>query len=205
VISWVVVATGEEDHDLLAANLLPSLSPLPDGDEFVVIERAESITSAYAEGQARATQPIRCYVHTDVQVRDLSRLRAELAEATQGHGMVGVVGSRDVRMPWWEGDRLGSVVDTRMGLLDFGPGGECAIVDGLVLATRQHVDWDTGAPGWHGYDHDACAQMLDRDLWNFALTNGHELVVHNTTGPTDTARLRGWDEARARFRERWLT
>ena len=202
MISWVVASHRE---DVLQDVLLASLGDLPDDDELVVIRDAPSMTLAYTEGQAKAANPVRCYVHHDVRVLDLPRLRAELTAATVGHGMVGVVGSRDALMPWWDGDRLGSVVDTRMGLLDFGRGGQCAMLDGLLLATREHVDWDVDAPGWHGYDHDACAQMLERDLWNRCLTGGHLLVEHVNESPSDTSLLAGWDEAVARFRSRWLT
>jgi len=198
VISWVVTS---HRRDILEANLLATLT-IDDGDELVLIEGAKSITLAYAEGQTKATQPIRCYIHHDVQILDLPRLRHELIESSEGVGIVGVVGSRDLRMPWWGGNKLGSVVDTRMGLLDFGPGGECAVLDGLLLATRQAVDWDIDAPGWHGYDHDACAQMLARDLPNWCLTGAGEYLVHNAEPTKD--RSSGWDDAAARFRERWL-
>lgn len=196
MISWIVAT---DDDETLNANLLSTLKA-DDGDELIVIRDAPSITLAYAAGQARATQPVRCYVHHDVQIHDLPRLRAELVEHTEGRGMVGVVGSLDSVMPWWEGRRLGSVVDIRMGLLDFGPGGECAMLDGLLLATRQRVEWDVEAPGWHGYDQDSCSQMLALGLANWCLT-GASYVEHHARLGKD--RNDGYAEALQRWRKRW--
>lgn len=196
MISWIVASN---DEATLKAHLLSTLKA-DGGDELVVIRDAPSITMAYAAGQARASQPVRCYIHHDVEIRDLPRLRGELIEHTVGRGIVGVVGSTDAVMPWWNGNRLGSVVDTRMGLLDFGPGGECAMLDGLLLATRQRVDWDVDAPGWHGYDQDACSQMLARGLRNYCLT-GASYVEHHARAGKD--RSDGYDEAVERWRKRW--
>lgn len=208
MISWIVASHRE---DVLRANLLATLR-LYDGDELIVERDAASITRAYAAGQAKATQPVRVYVHHDVRVLDLAALRLGLIlrtdQVTLGTGapvgMVGLIGSRDAVMPWWDGDTLGSVVDARMGVIGAGrQGGACAMLDGLLLATRQTVEWDVEAPGWHGYDHDACAQQLAAGRTNWALSNGHTLVEHNTGGPTDVNRLAGWNEAVARFAERW--
>jgi glycosyl transferase family 2 len=173
-------------------------------DEVVVVENPESIAKAYNEGQARATQPIRCYIHSDVQILDPVRLRAELlAHCRADVGLVGVIGSRTPTLPWWDGDTCGSVVDGRMGLLDFGSGGECAVLDGLLLATAQTVVWDETYPGFHLYDHDMCRQTSGKGLPNVCLNRGHELVLHNTTGGFDVHALTGWDEGVARFNEKW--
>lgn len=201
MISWIVAS---HDPHVLQTNLLSTL-PIDDGDELVVVRDAPSITVAYADGQQNATRPIRCYVHHDVRVLNLTRLREELITACAAAvvGMVGVVGCRDVRMPWWEGSSLGSVVDGRSGVVDFGGGGECSMLDGVLLATSQHVDWDTDWPGWHGYDHDACRQMIARGLTNWCLSGGRELVHHNTTGAARICDLVGWDEALTRYRDKW--
>jgi hypothetical protein len=199
VISWIVASN---QPDVLEANLLASL-PDQDGDEVIIVPDPESITEAYAYGQGKASRPIRVYVHSDVQILDPAKLRRALRTACHEAGMVGVIGSRTAVMPWWEGDKLGSVVDARLGLLDFGPGGPCAVVDGLLLATVHHVDWDLDWPGFHGYDQDSCQQMLGRGLRNWCLTGGHNLVRHNTTGSTDTSQLTGWSEAVQRFRAKW--
>jgi hypothetical protein len=198
MISWIVAT---HDRTILEANLLPGL---PADDELVLVEDAPSIAAAYNEGQSRATHQLRCYVHHDVAILDAARLRERLAAACAPEvGMVGVIGSREPVWPWWNGSTLGSVFDTRLGLLDFGAGGPCAYLDGLLLATAQTVEWDETYAGWHGYDHDACAQMLARGLPNFCLSAGHRLVRHNTDGPTNVHAIDGWAEAEARYREKW--
>lgn len=200
MISWIIAS---HKPDVLEANLLASLPP-NDDDEVIIVPDPESITKAYASGQERATRPIRVYVHSDVELLDPARLRADLTAAcTDQVGIVGLVGSVEVRMPWWDGHCLGSVVDGRMGELHFGPGGDCSMLDGLLLATTQHVGWDTSWPGWHGYDHDACTQMLRRGLVNRCLTGGHEMVRHNTTGTSTMAHLTGWDDAVRRYKDKW--
>jgi hypothetical protein len=173
-------------------------------DQLVVIEGAPSIAAAYNRGQAQAEHRVRCYVHHDVQILDLPRLRAALLEATTPKvGLVGVTGSRTGAFPWWKGEPCGGVVDARHGPVVFDQGGRCAILDGLLLATAQHVDWDETIPGWHCYDHDACMQMLSRGLTNWCIPNGAELVLHNTTGPASVERTEPWETAAARFREKW--
>lgn len=199
MISWIVAS---HQHQILADNLLATLA-LTAEDQLVVIRDAPSITVAYAQGQTEATHPIRCYIHHDVRILDPQKLRQQLIEATQDTGIVGVIGSKTQQMPWWGGDLCGSVCDARLGLLDFGPGGECAVLDGLLLATRQHVEWDLDWPGWHGYDHDACAQMRHRGLPNWCLTGGQHLVLHNAGSPTSTASLAGWNEASSRYHAKW--
>lgn len=203
MISWIVASHRPE---VLAANLLPTLAqPAQEhGDQLVVVEDAPSMAVAYTRGQARARNPIRCYVHHDVQILDPEQLRADLIEAcTPQAGMVGVIGSRLQVVPWWEDGTCGSVVDGRMGRLDFGPGGKCCYLDGLLLATAQDLAWDEEYEGWHLYDHDICQQQLAAGRPNWCLTGGAQLVRHNTTGPADTGRLDGWDEAVARFRRKW--
>lgn len=200
MISWIVATNNPA---VLEANLLATL-PANDGDEVILVQDPESITKAYAYGQDQATRPIRVYVHSDVQLLNAEKLRSELLlSAHVGVGMVGLIGSREVRMPWWDGHCLGSVVDARMGELNFGGGGECSVLDGLLLATAQAVEWDTDWPGFHGYDHDSCMQMLKRGLPNWCLTGGHELVLHNTSSTSNTGKLAGWDDAVRRFKGKW--
>lgn len=201
MISWIVAT---HNRAILDANLLATLE-LADGDELVVIEDAPSIAVAYNRGQARATQPVRCYVHHDVQILDLPKLRAELLEHCPGSGVVGVIGSRNPVVPWWDGDTLGSVVDARLGRLDFGAGGPCAYLDGLLLATSHSLEWDESYPGWHLYDHDICRQALDAGHTNWCLEGGAELVRHNTSGTSRMRELVGWDTGLARFIEKYPT
>lgn len=200
MISYIV-ASGEPD--VLAANLGATLQ-LVGRDELIVIDDPSSIAIAYNEGQSKASNTVCCYVHSDVQVNEPVALRrAILTAAIPDVGMVGLVGSRTRSVPWWDGDKLGSVVDARMGTLDFGPGGRCAYLDGLLLATSQHVQWDESFPGFHLYDHDICRQMLARGLDNHCLDAGSRMVTHNTRNPADVRQLDGWDIGVARFRKKW--
>lgn len=202
MISWIVAS---HRPDVLAGNLAATLR-LETGDELVVVEDPPSIAVAYNQGQAKAVNSLRVYVHSDVRILDAQTLRRRLLDCASGNvGMVGLVGSRTPALPWWSGDGCGSVLDGRLGAIDFGAGGPCAYLDGLLLATRQQVDWDESYPGFHWYDHDACQQMLSRGLRNRCLTGGTRLVLHNTGNSTDTSRLDGWDEGMARFRQKWST
>ncbi len=203
MISWIVASN---DRLILAENLLAGLEPLPDGDELVIVEDAPSIAVAYNEGGRRATQPIRCYVHHDVQILDLQVLRAGLIRHCGADvGMVGVVGSRNTTLPWWDGDLCGGVDDARPGIgpLDFGPGGPVAYLDGLLLASAQPLQWDETYPGWHLYDYDMCRQMSARGLANWCLDGGRHLVRHNTRSAKNVGRLQHWDTNLAAFRRKW--
>lgn len=207
MISWVVASHIPE---ILNNNLLATLT-IHDGDELILIENASSITMAYAEGQHRAhlpelrRNPVVCYIHSDVRILDLPTLRERLIEDTKGTGIVGVTGSRTMVLPWWNGDLLGSVMDSRLGILDFGPGGDCDVVDGLLMATRRIVPWDIAWPGWHGYDYDACTALLRRGMRNWCVSNGHLLVQHNSDSPLSLHYIHEWPEAEKRYREKWLT
>lgn len=199
MISWIAAW---HDQRILDDNLGATLK-LIDNDELILIEGAESITLAYAEGQAKATQPVKCYIHSDVQILDLVRLRMLLIHNTAGdRGIVGVIGSRTHALPWWNGTLIGSVIDSRLGTLDYGFGGPCTILDGMLLATRRYVSWDISWPGWHGYDHDACAQMRALGQENFCLSEGATMIRHNADLPVGP--VAGWPEAEARYREKWL-
>lgn len=201
MISWIVAT---HDRCVLEANLAATLPIVwAAGDELVVVEGAPSIAAAYNKGQAQAGQPVRVYVHHDVQILQ-PELRDRLIErCTADVGIVGVVGSRDRAVPWWDGDRLGSVVDARLGRLDFGRGGPAATLDGLLLATVHSLEWDETYPGWHLYDHDMCRQQLVAGRTNWCLDGGAELVRHNTTGTRNMAELNGWDAGVTRYREKW--
>lgn len=200
MISWIVAT---HDATVLEANLLATLQP-GQGDEVVVVENAPSIAQAYTDGQARATQPVRCYVHHDVQILDNARLRSGLrTRVGDDVGLVGLIGSADPVVPWWDGQTLGSVVDARMGVLDFGLGGACSFLDGLLLATVHHIAWDLSFPGWHLYDHDVCMQQLAAGRPNWVLTGGKDMVRHNTAGPASVAQLQGWGAGVDRFNKKW--
>lgn len=200
MISWIVAS---HDPTVLRTVLGPSLL-LVDEDELIVVPDARSIAEAYNGAQSLALNPIRAYVHHDVRVLDYPRLREQLLTWCQpAFGLVGVNGSWCRAVPWWYGSHCGSVLDGRGGRLGTGKGGQCAYLDGLLLATCHDVVWDEAYRGWHLYDHDMSEQMLRRGFMNWCLDNGHELVSHETAGSWDTGEIPGFDEAMARFREKW--
>jgi hypothetical protein len=200
VISYIVAT---HNREILDANLGATLQ-LQGADELVVVEDAPSIAVAYNEGQAKATQPIRCYIHHDIQILKPQALRTQLLQwCVAPIGIVGVVGSRNRAVPWWEGAALGSVIDSRVGVQQFARGGEAAYLDGILLASPYELTWDEQYPGWHWYDHDISEQSLQAGRVNWCLSDGHELVRHNNRGSFDTTALPDWDTGRSIFIEKW--
>lgn len=200
MISWIVAS---HDPSILEKNLLSTLD-IVDDDEVQIVWNADSIAAAYNEGQSRSTRPVRAYIHHDVRVLDYPRLREQLLTWCQPFaGLVGVIGCWSKALPWWSGAHCGSVLDGQRGRLGPGKGGQCAYLDGLLLATCQDVAWDETYPGWHLYDHDMCEQMLHKGLVNWCLSDGHELVSHETTGGQVPDEIPGWNDGLARFREKW--
>lgn len=229
MITWI---TASHDQGVLMANLqgsLPLMAPVEregwadpldpdveihrlgagaDGDRLVIVRGAPSIAVAYNEGQRWAGDGhVRAFVHHDVQITNLPALRALLAQhCLPNVGLVGVVGSGlPVVVPWWDSPgKIGSVIDARMGRIGPGGAGQCAVLDGLLLATgRDDVVWDTRYPGWHMYDHDQCMVQLDQGRANYCLPEGHTYIRHNTTNSSDVGQLEGWDESVRLFAEKW--
>lgn len=201
MISWIVAT---HHRPTLESILLPSLAEMPAEDELIVIENAESITKAYNEGQLRATNPVMTFVHHDVVVLEFATLRQALIQSTTNNGeLVGVIGSRAPVIPWWNGDLLGSVQDSRLGILDYGAGGECAVVDGLLLASRGLLPWDTDLPGWHGYDHDVANEIRKWGGTVWCLTGGWQLVRHVSDSPFRLEDIDGWATGAAWLQQKW--
>lgn len=202
MISWIAAW---HDQALLERELLSTLDLTGTNDQLVLVEGAPSIAVAYADGQQQARHSIKCYIHSDVRILDFPRFRAELLAAVNDDiGIVGVIGSRSMILPWWNGDPLGSVNDNRLGTINFGPGGPCAVVDGIVLATVHTIDWDVTWPGWHGYEYDACTQMQRAGKQNRCLTNGSAMVAHNNDSPIDLNSISGWHDAVVHYTKKWL-
>lgn len=202
MISWIIATN---DPAVLEANIRRTVydSAQAYGDTVTVIHDAPSITDAYSRGQNLASHSIKCYIHHDVKILDLELLRSEIIEGVERGGMVGVVGSKSMVLPWWNGGPLlGSVCD-RGRLIDFGPGGECAVVDGLLLATKHHIPWDPYWPGWHGYEYDACTRFIQRGIPNWCISGGHKMVSHNSDSPYGLDQIDGWYDATQEYYARW--
>lgn len=183
MISYIVMFN---DKPTLERNLLRTLKT-QGSDEIIGLRDYPSAAKAMNEGITRAKHKIKCFLHADVLILDNARLRRELSEHCNDQtGMVGVIGSKNHgHIPWWEKDTCGSIWESRLGLLDFDGGDcQCAVMDGLFLATAQDITFDESFPGFHIYDYDICRQMTAKGLPNYCLKDGKTLISHNCKGPT---------------------
>jgi hypothetical protein len=198
--------TCTHNKNILEKCLLQSLI-LKDDDELIVVENAKSIAEGYNTGIDRAKNKIKCFIHHDLIVTNTILLRMNLiAYCIDDIGMVGVVGSQTDAAPWWEGQCVGSVVDSRNGILYFSDGKEfCLHLDGLMLATYQDVRFDESIPGFHFYDQDICKQMEKQGKKNFCVKDGYRMVTHFTNGPNNIAQINGYEEAMEVYKEKWAS
>jgi hypothetical protein len=178
---------------------------LQDEDELIVIEGANSIAKGYNSGIDMAKNKIKCFIHHDLIVTNPILLRMNLlAYCIEDIGMVGIVGSQTDATPWWEGQCVGSVVDSRNGILYFSDGKQfCLHLDGLMLATWHDVRFDESIPGFHLYDQDICNQMAVKGLSNFCIKDGYRMITHFTQTPMDMSKINGYAEAMAIYNAKW--
>jgi hypothetical protein len=178
---------------------------LQDDDELIVIEGAKSIAAGYNCGIDKAKNKIKCFIHHDLIVTNPILLRMNLlAYCIEDVGMVGIVGSQTDATPWWEGKCVGSVVDSRNGILYFSDGKQfCLHLDGLMLATWHDVRFDESIPGFHLYDQDICKQMAVKGLSNFCIKDGYRMITHFTQTPMDMSKINGYAEAMGIYTAKW--
>jgi hypothetical protein len=178
---------------------------LQNDDELIVIEGAKSIAAGYNLGIDKAKNTIKCFIHHDLIVTNPILLRMNLlAYCIEDVGMVGIVGSQTDATPWWEGQCVGSVVDSRNGILYFSDGKQfCLHLDGLMLATWHDVRFDESIPGFHLYDQDICKQMAVKGLSNFCIKDGYRMITHFTQTPMDMSKINGYAEAMAIYTAKW--
>jgi glycosyltransferase involved in cell wall biosynthesis len=198
--------TCTHNKNILEKCLLRSLI-LKDDDELIVVENAKSIAEGYNTGIDQAKNKIKCFIHHDLIVTNPILLRMNLvAYCIDDIGMVGVIGSVTDAAPWWEGQCVGSVIDSRNGILYFSDGKEfCLHLDGLMLATYQDVRFDESIPGFHLYDQDICKQMEKQGKRNFCVKDGYRMVTHFTNGPMDISQINGYAEAMEVYKEKWAS
>lgn len=179
MISYII---SSHNRSTLEENLLKTIQ-LKDSDETVIITDGKSIAEAYNRGIRKAKNKIKCFIHHDVQILAAERLRENLIRyCTPDRGMIGVIGSTNPdASPWWDSGDIGSAVSQGIGTIRFNqPGGECAVLDGFMLATVQDLRFDESIKGYHFYDHDICRHMLQKDLVNYCIPDGHTLMSHNS-------------------------
>ena len=178
---------------------------LQNEDELIVIEGANSIAKGYNSGIDKAKNKIKCFIHHDLIVTNPILLRMNLlAYCIEDIGIVGIVGSQTDATPWWEGQCVGSVVDSRNGILYFSDGKQfCLHLDGLMLATWHDVRFDESIPGFHLYDQDICNQMAVKGLSNFCIKDGYRMITHFTQAPMDMSKINGYAEAMEIYTAKW--
>jgi glycosyltransferase involved in cell wall biosynthesis len=196
--------TCTHNHEILNNCLLRSIK-LDWEDELIVVENPQSIAEGYNTGIDQAKHKIKCFIHHDLIVTNPILLRMNLmAYCTQDIGIVGVIGCKNGSVPWWEGDTLGSALDTRKGIIWFNEGKDyCESLDGILLATFQDVRFDESIPGFHLYDQDICKQMTSQGLRNFCAGDGYRMVTHFTSAPSDVNQINGYNEALDVYRKKW--
>lgn len=203
MISYIVMCN---DKQTLERNLLRSLKPSGTDEILVMMDRPSAATALNA-GMEKAKNKIKCFIHSDVIVLDNDRLRSELIEHCNDQtGMVGVIGSKNGSyIPWWEKDTCGSVMEARLGVIDFDEGDcYCAVLDGLFLATAQEFRFDESFPGFHFYDYDSCKLMINNGLPNWCLKDGKSLLSHNCKTPFDVNQLgRSYSGNIELFKNKW--
>lgn len=203
MISYIVMCN---DRATLERNLLRSLR-LEEGDEIIVVMDKPSATIAMNIGIEKSKNKIKAFIHSDVVILDNERLRNGLLEHCNDQtGMVGVIGSKNGdHIPWWEKNQCGSVREARLGEINFDGGDcECAVMDGLFLATSQDFRFDESFSGFHFYDYDSCKLMLNNGLTNWCLGDGKSLMAHNCKTPFDVRELgKSYSNSVKRFIEKW--
>lgn len=193
------------NNDSILKNCLGRSLKLDNDDELIIVDNPKSIAEGYNYGIEYAKHRILCFLHHDLIVTNPILLRMNLmAYCTEDIGMVGVIGSITDAAPWWNGNGVGSVVDTRKGIIYFDEGKQfCEHLDGILLATFQDVRFDESIPGFHLYDQDICKQMTQQGKRNFCIGDGYRIVTHFTSTPSDTSQINGYDEALAVYRKKW--
>jgi glycosyltransferase involved in cell wall biosynthesis len=200
MISYIVAS---HDERILNDNLLASLDL---GQDQLIIVNEKSIAIAYNRGLRKAKYKIKCFIHHDIFIKNSKKLRQSLiTHCKDDVGIVGVIGSKSAEaLPWWSYDHCGSAFDARMGEIYFSAGNEeCALLDGIMLATAQDIRFDESYPGYHMYDHDICRQAIEAGWSNFCLPNGSDLIFHNTKASSDVNELKHWNECVEIYKNKW--
>jgi hypothetical protein len=217
VISFVTCSVDDRLLERLRGNLARTAGVR---HELVVHPNREAgwgLARAYNAGAVRATYPILCFLHEDVEflsapgwAERVVRLYAEHPDA----GVAGFAGCqvksrapsgwlgphRHVRQHFLQGSR-----DGRTEWMVNDPAGEAvapvAVVDGMCLFVRRE-DWaatpfdEETFPGFHGYDLDLCTAVGRRRINRVFLDVD---VRHDSPGSFD----RTWREAMRAYHARW--
>ncbi len=120
-------------------------------------------------------------------------------------GSIGSIGPRSIA--WWDADRRGRVVDSRIGLQDFGGGiAEVDTIDGLVMIlspVAQTLRFDShGFRGFHGYDIDFCFQARHSGMR--VIVAPLDLIHHSQHSLNDSGRAKSFWIADLVWQRKWM-
>jgi hypothetical protein len=106
MISYIVALHRPDIYEIMAGpNLRRQVAMY--GAELILVENAESIYAAYEEGRQRAKHWTKVYVHDDVALVDFDATPRLLMDfKTRKAQLMGVIGARGHKLPWWTNDRL---------------------------------------------------------------------------------------------------
>jgi hypothetical protein len=185
--------------------------------EIIAVAGAPSLFAAYDHGWRRATSDTVCFMHEDVELEgvDESLIHDRLRDETTG--FVGVAGSRvlDKEATWWKwirsphkermlSGRCGHRSGSDLWVSYYGPFGEVAVLDGVLLITTKAVLEAIGGfadpplDGFDFYDISATFRARLAGLKNYTIPAN---LFHRGMGHP----RQGWVRNRQAFLDRYGT
>lgn len=170
--------------------------------EIIVIDNSKneySIFSAYNQGVGRSLYPYLCFVHDDIMFRTDNwgkKLIRHLND--QETGIIGIAGGKimaKVPAQWSSEGKYKNIIQHRKNKIYRGkePGDFSGIrqsvilLDGVFLSMRRNffdeISFDEKIEGFHGYDHDICAQSIVSGFKNYVVYD--ILLEHFSAGKGD--------------------
>lgn len=160
--------------------------------EFIDIQQATSMTSAYNAAIRTSNAKYKVYLHQDVLILNQNLIGEviSLFQKNQQYGILGVIGAKSMSSDgiWWNSNHLsGKVVEYRNQpqILQFSQYDtqivEAASLDGLILITQYDIPWREDLfTNWHLYDSSQCFEFIRKGL-KTGIIQQHDdpWVLHN--------------------------
>lgn len=143
--------------------------------EFIEIRDTKSMAEGYNKGMNSTNAKYKVYIHQDVFIINTNFIYdlLKVFNSDDNIGLIGVIGSKDIPNTgiWWEGNKVGKVIDSHTGnlkLLDFNKYSSeyesVKAIDGLLMVTSYDIKWREDLfDGWHFYDISQCCEFIKRN------------------------------------------